>query len=363
MKSIIILYSFVLSLLLLTNCSNEQKSEQDAKIYGVKIYEYEGNLNSLFESWDNYGINTVFASTDLLSVEEFKSLAKDFGIKTFAILPIFFAPEELEKDSTLFAITQFGNHAESEWVQFVCPSAENFRQSKIEFITDFVTEHAPDGISLDFIRHFAYWEKVYPNTDFDELPNTCFDKRCISKFSNDLNIGLPSDVSSEMEIYEWIREHHFEKWIQWKSNLITEMVREIVYEVKKINPTIMVNLHAVPWRQNDFDGAINKIAGQDFHALSQYVDYLSPMTYSHMVKRKPQWIHSVVRDISGKSNARIIPSIQVGIAYLNDTLTAEEFEQCIVESLKDPSNGVVFWNWEALVAEKEKLALLKSILN
>ncbi len=137
------------------------------------------------------------------------------------------------------------------------------------------------------------------------------------------------------------------------------MVKNIATDVKKIQPDIKVNLHAVPWRQNDFNGAVKKVAGQDFKALAEYVDYLSPMTYSHMVKRKPEWIHSVVKDIQEVSGSKILPSIQVGIAYLKDSLTASEFDNCLTEALKAPSSGVVFWNWDALVLEKAKYDIVK----
>ena len=84
------------------------------------------------------------------------------------------------------------------------------------------------------------------------------------------------------------------------------------------------------------------------------------MTYSHMVKREPAWVNSVVKDIKEISGAKILPSIQVGIAYLSDSLTVSEFDQCLTEALKEPSSGVVFWNWDALEKEKEKYELVKA---
>lgn len=349
--------------LFFSNCTSiEKNTQQDEIIAGVKIYEHEGDYNELFTNWKDIGINTIFGSVELLSNEEFKKLAKANGIKTFAIFPIFYAAEELERDSTIYAITQYGNRAEKEWVKFACPSDEKFIRAKIGYIKNFVDSHKPSGISLDFIRHFVFWEKIYPNTVYNSLPNTCFDDRCISKFCIEINISLPDGVSTEYEIYKWIKKNHYENWVRWKSGLITETVEKIVSEVKKTNPDIIVNLHAVPWRKDDFNGAIKKVVGQDFESLSEHVDYISPMTYSHMVKREPKWINAVVKDIHENSNAKVLPSIQVGIAYLSDTLSSVEFKECLKESLKAPSSGVVFWNWKALSLEKEKLEIVKMYL-
>jgi len=348
--------------IILISCTeNNFNKDNKTKIIGVKIYEHKDNFENLFNKWKEVGINTVVASVELLSNSEFKNLAKQNNINTFVILPIFYAPEELEKDSTLYAITQHGKKAEQEWVKFVCPSEQEYIKDKIKFITNFVKEHNPTGISLDFIRHFTFWEKIYPNANINSLTNTCFDEKCITGFCKANNISYPNEYKTEIEIFNWIKKNHFDKWVKWKSNLITETVKNIVEEVKKTNPNIKVNLHAVPWRQKDFGGAMNNVIGQDLKSLAKYVDYLSPMTYSHMVKQKPEWIHSVVKDMKEASGAKILPSIQVGIAYLADTLSVSEFEQCLNEALKEPSSGVVFWNWDALALDDDKYNLIKKI--
>jgi hypothetical protein len=351
-------YTIILLLFVVASCSTKSDRIQE-KIIGVKIYDHQGDFQELFDTWKEVGINTVFASTTLLSNEEFRSLSTTYGIKTFAILPIFYAPEDLDKDSSLYSITNEGLFAEAEWVKFACPSNKVFRRKKIDFITDFVDQSHPDVISLDFIRHFTYWEKVYPEMPSDALPNTCFDSRCLHAFQEETGFTIPSNLKNTPEIFSWITRNHFEDWVRWKSNLITTMVEEIVTEVKKVDKDVQVNIHAVPWRQSDYDGAILSVVGQDFSALSAYTDYLSPMTYSHMVKRKPEWIHSVVKDIAGESSSKILPSIQVEIAYLTDTFSTDEFKKCIDASLKTPSVGVVFWNWDALFDNKEKLEIVK----
>jgi len=344
-------------------CSRISFASEEGKIIGVKIYEYSGNKEELVKTWKDIGINTVFASAELLSDADFKKYTKENNIKTFVILPFFFDEKALDEDSTLYAVTSEGKPAKEDWVKFVCPSNEAFINRKIEYIRQFVKDNDPDGISLDFIRHFVYWEMVYPDAKAESLPNTCFDEKCISGFCNYLNVKCPDSIKTPQKTFAWIKENYFDKWVEYKCSLITNTVRRVVEEVKKIKPGILVNLHIVPWREADFNGAIKNVAGQDIKALAQYSDYISPMTYSHMVKREPAWIHSVTTEMNEYKNNRVIPSVQVGRTYSNDEYTVAAFSECVKEALKYPSGGVVFWNWNALAEDKEKLEAVRELIS
>jgi hypothetical protein len=78
-----------------------------------------------------------------------------------------------------------------------------------------------------------------------------------------------------------------------------------------------------------------------------------------MLKRKPAWVSSVVSDVASQSKSKIIPSIQVKEHYLERRLTKDEFQASIVEALKPPSDGVIYWSWEALEQEPEKKELVR----
>jgi uncharacterized protein YbjT (DUF2867 family) len=81
-----------------------------------------------------------------------------------------------------------------------------------------------------------------------------------------------------------------------------------------------------------------------------------------MLKREPEWIHSVVADVAVQARRPVIPSIQVGRAYLETPVTVDDFSRAIREALRPPSGGVVFWSWPALEDEPEKKAALKAAL-
>jgi len=137
------------------------------------------------------------------------------------------------------------------------------------------------------------------------------------------------------------------------------MVEDISRAARQIDHFILLNLHLVPWREDDFNRGRISIAGQDLKSLSRYVDYLSPMTYAPMLKRPPEWISSVVADIQSSAPNPVLPSVQVKEAYLPEELSLEEFEADLQAALKPPAAGVIFWNWESLAGSKEKQEVIQ----
>jgi hypothetical protein len=216
-------------------------------------------------------------------------------------------------------------------------------------------------VSLDFIRFFLFWEMVHPDRTYASIPNTCFCPTCLAKFTAETGIALPASAKTPQQAAAWIESNHLDRWAEWKCRVITSMVEELVLAAKGARPDVLVNLHAVPWRRGDFGGAIRKVTGQDFTALSRFSDYLSPMCYTLMLRRDPAWITSVVREMSAASSCPIIPSIQVRPDYAGDlAMDLREFEATLRAALEPPSRGVVFWSWEHLVQEPEKMDSIRA---
>ena len=170
----------VIILLLSSNCQR-----MDDRIIGVKIYDHQGPFEELVSQWRSLGINTVFSGLSLYSNNKFRSIIKSSGITSFVIVPIFFNPEILDVSPELYAITDKGVKAQDEWVKFVCPSRMEYRRQKITEVENIIREFDPDGLSIDFIRHFVFWEKIYPDRFLSSLPNTCFDSICTTAFQAD----------------------------------------------------------------------------------------------------------------------------------------------------------------------------------
>lgn len=355
-----ILHLFLIVVLLFQNCISPNSDE---KIIGVKIYKHHGDFETLIDEWKSIGINTAFVSKELLARKSFREIAEENQIKTFVILPIFFDELALSEDSSLYAIKSNGEKAIDEWVKFVCPSNLEFRKNKIESIVNLVAEYNPDGISIDFIRHFVFWEKVLPDTPVTTLPNTCFCNECVHGFQQQFNIDIPDSLRDTQDYSTWIIDKHSNQWTDWKCLLITSMIEEIVTKTKKVKSNLLVNVHIVPWKNHDFGNGIKKIAGQDILAISAKTNYISPMTYSHMVKQDASWVHDVIDDFYLQTKGKILPSIQVKEAYVTDSLIVAEFEDNLISALLPPSFGVVFWSWEHLEQDSWKKEIISKLVN
>jgi hypothetical protein len=330
-------------------------------LIGVKLYEYDGNPTKLFAEWESLSINTAFISPDLAINRYFTRLAVEYSITRYVIVPIFYQPEILERNPDLYGSTNLGTITKDDWLEFICPSRQEFQQNQIETIRQIIIDCDPDGISLDFIRHFVYWEMIYPDHSSDSIVHGCFDDQCLHAFQRETGLMVPRTASDTPEKAAWILDNHLDTWSAWKCYQITSLVQTIVDETKSIKRDIKINIHGIPWCRDDYGGAIKWIAGQNYAALAKYIDFISPMCYSHMLKREPEWIHDVVKDFKDQASCKIVPSIQVSNHYLNTTLTPEVFKQCLDEALKSPSSGVIFWSWDAIQKDKSKAEIIKRI--
>jgi hypothetical protein len=330
---------------------------------GVKIYDFEGDIANLIKRWKELGVNAAFVSADLAQQGSFMALVRSNHIATYIILPIFQNPEMLAANPGYYAVTGKGKRAEEDWVKFVCPNRNDYRMNRLAYIKHLVETCQPDGLSIDFIRYFIFWEKVYPDTKLDPLEYACFCPNCLRKFQADEHLNIPHDLVSVTQQSEWILRNHRREWVSWKCGTISSMVREIAAEARAVKPDIRLNVHLVPWRESDFDQGVRSIVGQDVAEIAAAVDMLSPMCYAHMVKQDASWISSVVRDVSHRADKPVIPSVQVKETYLTEKLTVGEFARDLKEVRKPPSAGVIFWNWPMLADDAEKANLLVMLKN
>lgn len=346
-------FLLLIYVLILFGCVKEQVV--DEKFYGMKLYQVPESYDSLLQTWKNIGFNTVYAREYILEDEKFHEANKKYGFKTFLISLIFFNPEFLQENPSYYAIDQNGNKAQDEWVHFVCPNREDYINLKIEEIKSNVERCKPDYLSLDFIRYFAFWEKVYPGTKLEDIPNTCFCDKCLEKFK--LQFNIKEELNSEIILREYQNQ-----WTNFKQSTITNTVKKITTDIKSLFPQIKISLHTVPWHKNDFKGARAEIVAQNLSELKKYVDVFSPMTYSHMVKQQPNWIKTIVDEIS-KEGKLVLPAIQANKAYLEEDIDSSEFTSSVKNALTENSAGMIIWDWNHLKNDKEKMQIVKKMLN
>jgi hypothetical protein len=330
-------------------------------VIGVKIYEAAAPFDGLFRQWRDLGVNTLFVSETLARNRDFHAQAAANGLPLFVIFPVFQSPEAVKDDPGLAAVTAAGTPAREEWVEFVCPAREDFLGRRVDELRRIVADCDPYAVSLDFIRYFVFWEKVAPDRAPESLPQTCFCPVCLAGFEKEMGVRLPPELPTTAEKAKWILGAHADQWTEWKCRVIARAVERLASAARRVKPAVKVNIHAVPWRRDDFGGAVKAVAGQDMARLAPFADFLSPMCYHHMVRQNPAWVHGVVMDLSGRTRAAILASTQVAEAYIEQALPPDEFRASVEEALKPPSIGVVLWSWDALAKSPEKRGILKAL--
>jgi hypothetical protein len=352
MKRLTTLFLILQLMLVCLSCYHDHE-----KIIGIKIYEYDKDFNLLVEKWKEMGINTAFISKELAANTLFRQILKANSIKVYIIFPVFYDPALLQYDSTLYAITDKGRIAKDDWVEFVCPSRTAYRKMKLEEAAELVKKLQPEGLSIDFIRQFVFWEMIYPDRTPGSIDIACFCDSCVSSFSKKKGIVLPDTCVLVSQKADFILNRYLDDWNDYRCDLIASMVKELADKIHKVNSDTKINVHVVPWRDSDFNTANIRVAAQDLQKIAPYVDFISPMCYSQMLKRDAGWIASVISEMDKEAKGKILPSIQVYPYYINDPFTVDDFRKCVDAALQPPSQGVVFFSWPLFEKDKERMKI------
>ncbi|MCP4538628.1 MAG: hypothetical protein GY832_15955 [Chloroflexi bacterium] len=328
---------------------------------GIKIYDKPNDLETVLHQWRDLSIDTAFIGPRLHQEKAFIERLRENGINVYTIFPVFYDKKRLADHPDEYALTCDGHKAIQEWLKFACPSSQRFMNHKLDELVDMIETVRPCGVSLDFIRFFAFWEKVSPSNAHN-LKQTCFDDRCLCRFESEMGIVIPREGRTVADQGNWILEKHKEEWVEWKCRLVENVVQQLTDKIREIDPGMSIGLHSVPWLPQEYDGAVKAITGQNLAYLSPYVDFFTPMCYSHMLKQDPQWINDIVVDQTTRGRKVVIPSVQVARAYLEEEFPVDRFEQALKMAVQKPSEGVVLWSWQALDQSEEKRAVVKRVL-
>ena len=191
---------------------------------------------------------------------------------------------------------------------------------------------------LDFIRYPCHWEAVRSAS----ISEYCFCANCLNTFKK------AGGITPEGEV-----------WIAWKCQQITNFVKEVNELVMKINPSLKLGVFTVPWRQDDFEGAIRRIIGQDRLELTPFIDLFAPMTYHKLTANDPEWIVKVNRDIHLQTGRPVLPVVQV--MDEPSRLNPEEFEKVLTLTL-DYTHDLMVFHADALLEDAEKIEVIRNIL-
>lgn len=345
---------FFVILLLFSRC--ESSSKDHIKIRGVyghpkPLWDKELHLKDL-------GVNAVFvhgASIDHQMVER----AHSEGAKVFAEYPTLNGKNYVEEHPEAWAINETGNQVSAAaWFMGVCPTNEGFRQFRLSQLRELLTNFELDGIWMDYVHWHAQFEEPEPI-----LPETCFCKACVTKFSREMRVEIPEGNTEEKA--SWILSNVDEQWRDWRCNVILEWVKIVRQEIMKIRPETLLGVYHCPWSDEEFDGARRRILGLDYELLKESVDVFSPMVYHGRMGRRPEWVKENIEwfcdklDMEVGSSPEVWPIVQ---AYNNGgEVSPEEFKTVMQGGLSGKSTGVMMFTTRAVADDEGKIEVMKSI--
>ena len=311
------------------------------------LYGYRGELApfagrspgeqvGLLRSW---GCNAIFGGYD---DPAFVDAAHDAGMPVYAEFGCFVGERWWNEVPASRPILADGSLLEAdEWYAGVNPSHPEVRSRLLQDLERLVRRAPIDGVWLDFIRWPCHWEAPDPTR-----PATSFDSGTLERFTAATGIAVPPKAVRASELLLGAESR---AWTDWRCQQITDWVREAGELIRSVRHEALVGLFSIPWRQDDFEGALTGVVGQDLAALGEHVDVFSPMVYHLMCGQPPEWIAEVVRDVRRTSGKRVWPIIQ-SVDKPAD-LSPEAYGQALDAAMGcDESDGLIVFTLEGMLS-------------
>jgi hypothetical protein len=260
---------------------------------------------------------------------------------------VFTGKELLEQFPDAEPIEANGKATNKEWYMGLCPTHTGVRRKNLERIRTLLDLDI-NGVWLDFIRYPTKWEESEPI-----IMDTCYCDRCMALFSEFVGEDIdkkPSDRAKH------IRANFYNEWTRFKTEQISSFVQQVKNMLYKESPGMKLGLFAIPWDENEHNGAIKNILGQNHKQLSEYVDIFSPMLYHEMCGKDVGWIKEKV-EYFDKFNVPLLPLIQTEEKYTGVNL--EEFRTSLELASESPSSGVCVFFLDDLMKKPEKYEVVK----
>lgn len=153
---------------------------------------------------------------------------------------------------------------------FFSPSSPQARELIAKMIKEMASNYDIDGILLDYIR-------------FDETNNEdILSKKYFRLYYLD-KYGIEPPYRIER------KDPIFVEWQIWRENQVTEMVKLVSTQIRKINPKITIG--AAVFR-TEGEGRLIKMQDWRLWASNHYIDYICPMLYTNETYNLDWWIDS-----------------------------------------------------------------------
>ncbi|OQX65013.1 MAG: hypothetical protein B6I38_02955 [Anaerolineaceae bacterium 4572_5.1] len=286
------------------------------------------------------GVNEISLKWEYCN-EKHTDILRNQGIKVYAEFSVFVHEEMWRKHPGSRPIDRSGHPMEPVNGYYgVCPNHPKVREEKLMTIASVIENKSIDGLWLDFIRYPCHWEGVRT----PPIAEYCFCPNCLEKYEKEVG-GTPEG----------------DKWVTWKCEQITGFVKEVRKRIEISGKSIQLGIFAVPWFDDEYGGAIRSIIGQDFRALSSYVDVFGVMAYQKFTGQPINWISDIVEAIDRTTGKSVVPLVQS--MDRPEKVSSDEFEYSIGMAIKGSSKGMLIFHLEDLLMNEDKFKILQQVFN
>lgn len=221
------------------------------------------------------------------------------------------------------------------WYAGVCANQDWLADAIVDRVRRQGEELEIDGVWLDFIRWPTRWEMREPM-----LFESCYCDKCLADFQKAREVAIPDDRATVPEKAAWIRENAREAWVDWRTELIVEVVRRVRDAIRETRGEgAIVGIFTVPLLREEHDNAIVRIVGQDAEKLAEVVDVFSPMSYHAMCERDLEWITALNAELAHLTDREIWPIIQARPEPRE--IGPKEYRQVLEAGLKGGASGIM----------------------
>lgn len=307
------------------------------------------------------GINTFMVESEAnIYSEALISSAHRAGLQFFGGLNCFFNPGALQQRPELYPIDQTGaRYPVRSWYNAgIIPTDEMYNAELRSTVSEWVRTYPMDGILLNFIRWPLFWEyELRPDTPHPV--QTSFDPQTLRRFQSTTGITLPASCPDPGQQAAWILAHHTQEWTDFKCDVITSLVRQLVDEIRAVKgaafPIGLCPIPALP-------DVLEPILGQRLSDLAPLVDFVLPMTYHAIVHQPLAWISSILESMREHAPRKLVPFVlsttEEGWAALPD----DDWEAMVDLVLSDQdTQGLTFFMGTGLLTSGRS-SRLKTLL-
>jgi hypothetical protein len=290
---------------------------------------------------------------------QFRAALAQRGIQYWATVCTFFNPSAVSADPRLRPIGSDGQPMEQiDWYIGIAPSQDEYVTDQLAQIRSAVHALQPDGIFLSFTRWPGFWELWMPHHQRQDFPEYSYDTKTLERFQKDTCLDLPT--LEPVEAARWIEANARKSWTNWKCKLVADFIRQVKAIGRQEQPYLKIMLNTIPFRAQEYDGAREKVFGQDIEMLSKVVDAFEVMTYHQILKRQVGWIPAAGLEVKQRSGAKTICTIQSKPLYLEGihakekrsaVLDDQEFIKAVDAMESASLDGMVVFTWSNLLEE------------